>query len=176
MWIERVNRSIYLNEGGLNYRKKPWQASGSGILEIWNIGKGVHLRGEAQPVAKLGDLSYATLHLACLPGWLDMRVTSEQHVPEKLHVPAKFSMWLSWETPRGHQCRARHISKFSQALSKTWNTLTMDSVEIGRVVHCSAQSKRRKEALYTLLCPLPERSERNLRLTCEWSSANKITP
>ncbi len=32
-------------------------------------------------MAKLGNLSRATLYSACLPGLLNMRVTSEQHVP-----------------------------------------------------------------------------------------------
>ncbi len=31
-------------------------------------------------MAKLGDMSRVTLYSACLQGWLNMRVTSEQHV------------------------------------------------------------------------------------------------
>ncbi len=36
---------------------------------------------ECKAMAKLGDLLRATVYSVCLPGWLNMRVTSEQHVP-----------------------------------------------------------------------------------------------
>ncbi len=45
-------------------------------------------------MAKLGDLSRATLNSACLPGWLNMRVTSEQHVPRVICMSRKQEMLL----------------------------------------------------------------------------------
>ncbi len=71
---------------------------------------------------KLGDMSSATLYSASLPGWLNMRVASEQHVPrvketrnvsvasvkhlclslQILSRTTKFQCWLNWETSRGH--------------------------------------------------------------------------
>ncbi len=42
--------------------------------------------GLLQAMAKLGDLSRVTLYSACLLGWLNMRMTSEQHASSHLHV------------------------------------------------------------------------------------------
>ncbi len=91
-------------------------------------------------MAKLVDMWRAALYSPCLQGWLNMRVTSEQHVSRaicmsqrqemfllfpsnfcvslatNLSRATKFPIRLSWETGRGYQCRARHVSKLSQAL------------------------------------------------------------
>ncbi len=74
-------------------------------------------------VAKLGDMSHSTYYAAFLPGWLNVRVTSDQHVPRvkearnvsvvslkhlqcfSLQIASrasKFLRWLNWETSRGH--------------------------------------------------------------------------
>ncbi len=88
----------------------------------------------SKAMAKLGGMSCTTLYSAYLPGCLNMRVTRELHVPKPLPCcrhktcfcclpetfarlllqilfhAAKFSRWLNWETPRGHQCHTQNVS------------------------------------------------------------------
>ncbi len=47
-----------------------------------------------QAIAKQGDLSRATLFSVCLPRWLNMRVTSEQHVPRFICMSWRQEMFL----------------------------------------------------------------------------------
>ncbi len=85
------------------------------------------LNGHCYGLAKLGDLSRVTLYSAWLPGWLNMRVTSQQHVPWVICMPwrqemflfsqrnicclllqilsyaTKFRRWLNWEA-LGNTC------------------------------------------------------------------------
>ncbi len=50
-------------------------------------------------MAKLEDMLRATLHSACLPGWLNMQVTSEQHIPkskrQKVFLLSTRNIWDS---------------------------------------------------------------------------------
>ncbi len=96
--------------------------------------------GWSKAVAKLGDMSivlvYMTLFSASLPGWLNMRVTSEQHVSRVAEtgsvfcIPSTFARlslqilprasktpkWLNWETLRGRVTRNNIARDFSPIL------------------------------------------------------------
>ncbi len=49
---------------------------------------------ECKAMAKTGDMSRATLYSACLPGWLNMRVTSEKHLPQVICMSQRQKMFL----------------------------------------------------------------------------------
>ncbi len=71
-------------------------------------------------VAKLEDMLHATLYSACPLGWVNMRVTREQHVPRVeetrnvCHVSQKHLRVVSEDdikgTCRGRRYSARHVS------------------------------------------------------------------
>ncbi len=70
---------MHITNRATNKGKKP-----SKICEsAKNSGKIMNLRNrlkrQTKAEAKLGDMSRAKLYPKCLPGWLNMRATSEQH-------------------------------------------------------------------------------------------------
>ncbi len=119
-------------------------------------------------VAKLRGMSRATLYSVCLPGWLNIRVTSEQHVP--------------WVAKLGNiEGRIKALNclfRYKQLLTRNWICRPLDTCVVGsmdnhsRSCHLQESSQHHGKQYIRNLCTLKLLETQHWIVLLDWKDSH----